>query len=147
MSLKRIWPAALAAVAVGLVPATGGATSMSAPPTVADMSGMRPEIVVGTVKDVREVRQGALPVMEVEVAISERIRGGAGAIIAFRQLSPTASKGAPQNGVRFLGTCRACRGTRRASASCSSSSRELRRVPHPHRAAAGKVLPGPAETR
>jgi hypothetical protein len=104
MSLKRIWPAALAAVAaVGLVPATGRATSMSAPPTVADMVRDASEIVVGTVKDVREVRQGALPVMEVEVAVSERIRGGAGAIMAFRQLSPTASKGAPQNGVRFLG--------------------------------------------
>src|SRR5882672_9675804 len=75
MSLKRIWPTALAPVAaVGFVPATGRATSMSAPPTLADMVRDASEIVVGTVKDVREVRQGALPVMEVEVAVLGRSR-------------------------------------------------------------------------
>jgi len=80
MSLKRIWPTALAPVAaVGFVPATGRATSMSAPPTLADMVRDASEIVVGTVKDVREVRQGALPVMEVE---APRANDGESSVLA-----------------------------------------------------------------
>src|SRR5882724_13508641 len=113
MSLKRIWPTAYAPVAaVGLVPATGRAKSMSAPPTLADMVRDASEIVVGTVKDVREVRQGALPVMEVEVAVSERIRGGAGATIAFRQLPPRPRRALRRTASGFWGTCRECRATR-----------------------------------
>jgi len=67
-----------------------------------------------TVKDVREVRQGALPVMEVEVAISGAHPGRSRRDHRFPAALPTASKGAPQNGVRFLGNVPGMPRTRRA---------------------------------
>jgi hypothetical protein len=87
MTGKRIPIVALLAAmgAALLAPIPSHATSMS-PMNVADLVRASSDIVVGAVTAVRQGTTGNLPYTEIDLAVSEVVRGNAGRTLTFRRL-------------------------------------------------------------
>jgi len=96
--------AALASMAIGgmwLGITPGHATSMK-PMNLAHITGKARQIVVGTVASVKPGKLGSLPYVEIEVKVSETLRGMAQPTLKFKQLD-TGRVLDPENGRRYLG--------------------------------------------
>src|SRR5262245_24290299 len=101
MTMRRTSLALAAIGGLWLGTNAGWATSMS-PMNLADLTGRSKQIVVGTVTAVTQGRQGALAYQQVELRVSETIRGAARSTMTFRQLDPQSPQ-APENGRRYVG--------------------------------------------
>src|SRR5262245_33009277 len=92
--------AGLTLAAILVPPAS--ATTLGQPLTVADLVRRSSDIVVGTVTRVTDAQQGSLPTIEVELKVSEAIRGSARGTLTFRQLAARAPE-RRQDGRRYVG--------------------------------------------
>jgi hypothetical protein len=93
---------AFLALAAVLAASRGHAMTLGKPLNVSELVRRSSDIVVGTVTRVTEAPTGALPTVEVELRLSETIRGGARGTLAFRQLA-SGVPGKPENGRRYVG--------------------------------------------
>jgi hypothetical protein len=99
----RLSSLAAAGLVSGLLLGTPSLHATSMPPmTIADLVRRSSDIVVGTVTSVTENRQGHMPYVEIEVKVSETIKGPAGATVKLRQVGPQ-SPGQVEHGRRAIG--------------------------------------------
>ena len=103
MNVRLASLAAAGLVTCGVFLGTASLHATSMPPmTIEDLVRRSADIVVGTVTAVTENPQGRMPYVEIEVKVSETIKGPAGAIVKLRQVGPQAP-GRVENGRRAIG--------------------------------------------
>ena len=79
------WRSSLTAACLLLVASLAGATTMR-PQNLADLVGLSETIVIGTVEKVTDgFDERRIPYTEVTIRVGERLRGGAGETLRFRQ--------------------------------------------------------------
>lgn len=101
MTLRRL-NCAVAALAATLAASPAHAMTLGKPLTVADLVRRSSDIVVGTVTRVSDGRFGNLATLEVELSVSETLRGSAQGPFKFRQLAGRAPE-RQEDGRRYLG--------------------------------------------
>ncbi|MGH9867426.1 MAG: hypothetical protein ACREAA_04575 [Candidatus Polarisedimenticolia bacterium] len=78
------------------------ATSMERPVGLSGLVKDAHAIVVGTVSKVTQGRHAALPFVEIEIQVSDSLRGSQAETVTFRQINIPAPL-APENGRRYIG--------------------------------------------